>query len=118
MTRPFSFTDKIKTNSRIRQYGLCAICGDLLDDEYEHAHHVIPNQSGNPANPLHSWLKESDNCVVLCVPCHDRVHENGNYKVGAVAPPSYFKFSHGKDNLKHKLWLDEMNIKAREFWQP
>lgn len=118
MTQFFNFTGQVKATARVRQFGTCALCGDDLDNELEHAHHVIPQQSGNIANPNHAWLKSADNCVVLCVPCHERVHENSKFKKGAVAPATYFEFSHGKDRLSHQGWLKTMNLKARDFWIP
>jgi hypothetical protein len=89
-----------------------------LNDLFEQAHHVVPNQSGNPSNPDHIWLKYSDNCVILCDQCHERVHENGNYHSGAVAPASYYSYSHGENRMAHLEWVQSLNQKSRELWRP
>jgi hypothetical protein len=114
--RYFAFSGGVKKIARLRQDGMCAVCADPLDDIYEHAHHVIPNQSGSAANQDHEWLKLIDNCVILCELCHDRVHADGHYRKGAVAPPAYFKYSHGENKAEHVKWLFNMNAKARRFW--
>jgi hypothetical protein len=82
MSRPFDFGTLTRQRTRIRQFGMCAVCGDRLDDLVEHAHHVIPNQSGNPADADHQALRTVENCVVICDACHERVHENGRYRTG------------------------------------
>lgn len=107
----------VKKVTRLRQDGMCAVCGDSLDDIYEHAHHVIPNQSGEADNVDHEWLKMADNCVVLCEQCHNRVHADGHYRSGPVAPPSYFKYSHGTSKTRHNYWLSEMSARSRKFWK-
>ena len=120
MNRPFSFNNNIKRQARLRQcvngQAKCAVCSAELDSTYEHAHHVIPNQSGNIMFQGHYWLKMPENCVILCEMCHDRVHENGNYRNGAVAPPEYYKFSHGTNIAAHRQWVKILNNKAKEIW--
>ena len=116
MTRAFDFTDTIKQQARLRQHGLCACCGALLDDLVEHAHHVVPNQSGHPGNVDHLWLKSAENCVVLCDVCHLRVHENGRYRAGAVAPPDYFNHSHGHNTPAHRRWSEQLQTKLARIW--
>jgi 5-methylcytosine-specific restriction endonuclease McrA len=116
MARPFDFTSSVRSQARLRQNGLCACCGDALDDLEEHAHHVIPNQSGDARNPRHSWLSAAENCVVLCAVCHDRVHEDGRFRTGAVAPPSYYPWSHGGNRAAHNTWSIALNHKSRSVW--
>ena len=116
MARPFDFDSNVKTVARIRQGALCACCGESLDDVEEHAHHVIPNQSGTVGNPRHAWLREAANCVVLCAPCHDRVHENGKYRGGAVAPPSYFPFACGRNQGLALAWRQGIERYVRSVW--
>lgn len=108
MTRRFNFNAKAKTQARLRQDGLCACCGEDLNDGLEYAHHVIPDQSGDASRPAHSALSDVDNCVVLCTECHLHVHENGRFRYGAVAPASYFRYSHGNNNRLHQKWVEQM----------
>jgi hypothetical protein len=116
MGRPFAFRSAAQSAARVRQLGRCARCGDSLDDVEEHAHHVIPNQSGNPGDPRHAWLRSADNCVVLCHTCHDVVHAGGRYRAGAVAPADYFTHSHGPDRAAHRNWVALVALKAHIFW--
>lgn len=117
MARPFNFPSQTKFEARLRQKGQCACCGDPLDDVMEHAHHVIPNQSGSAKNPKHAWLRSVDNCVVLCEECHWRVHHNGRYQKGAVAPPEYYEHSHGRKNTAaHRAWVVKLHGLTRLIW--
>jgi hypothetical protein len=88
MARPFDFKNPVQGQTRLRQEGLCACCGESLDDLEELRITVVPNHTENLRNPNHAWLSSVQNCVVLCVECHDRVHENGRYAKGVVAPPN------------------------------
>jgi hypothetical protein len=117
VARPFEFALSVKTQARIRQAGMCAVCGSSLDDFVEHAHHVIPNQSGSSNDPSHAPLRSVDNCVVLCDLCHERVHENGRYRLGAVAPPSYYRFSHGRKFAAHGEWLAQLEKLGQKIWK-
>ena len=117
MTRPFDFDDSARKQARFRQWGLCACCGDSMDDDEDHAHHVIPNQSGNPSNVTHHWLATAENCVVLHIPCHERVHENARYRLGGVAPPDYFPHSHGHNAPAHQSWVNQLERKSRTIWR-
>ncbi len=116
--RPFDFTDsKIKPEARFRQLNLCACCGENLNDfYYEFGHHVFANQSGDPHNPDHSWIRDVVNCVILCRDCHHRVHQNGNTRSGSMAPPEYFPYSHGLDRARHFDWVREMKQKEKTIW--
>lgn len=116
MARPFDFDGSIMKQARLRQFGLCAVCGDCMNDVYEHAHHVVPNQAGDSANPSHSWLKSQINCVILCEDCHYAVHDSGRYRTGAVAPPEYYKHSHGGHTVEHTRWVDELNNFSQMLW--
>lgn len=116
MGRPFDFSWKVQQTARLRQEGICACCGDDLSDLVEHAHHVIPNQSGVSAKPEHLWLKSTDNCVVLCDQCHWRVHQDGRYQKGAVAPPAYFPHSHGENRAGHQGWAVQLRQLSRTIW--
>jgi 5-methylcytosine-specific restriction endonuclease McrA len=116
MAREFQFRTPAQSQARFRQSGMCAQCGENLDDLEEHAHHVIPNQSGRANDPNHRWLAFADNCVVLCHTCHERVHENGRYRIGAVAPPDYFRYSHGRNVSAHMAWLNQMREKLKTVW--
>jgi hypothetical protein len=115
--RPFEFKEPTQDQARLRQDGRCAHCGENLDDLYEAAHHVIPNQSGNPRNPNHAWLTSVENCVVLCGDCHDIVHDGSRFRYGAVAPPSYFPFSHGENKAAHHVWIKEMESREKTIWR-
>ena len=57
MTRPFDFSPQVQAQARMRQFSICAHCGMSLDDVEEHAHHVYPNQSGDPRKLHHAWLR-------------------------------------------------------------
>ncbi len=116
MSRPFSFTPAVKFQARFRQNGKCACCGDSLDDVIENAHHVIPNQSGDETKPDHKWLATEENCVVLCFMCHGRVHQDNRYRAGAVAPPSYYPYSHGDNRFLHQAWVNTLTTKSKSIW--
>ncbi len=81
------FSKTTKDAARLRQDGNCAVCGEDLDWQEEFAHHVHPNALGGPDNV--------DNCVILCRPCHHRVHYDGRFKTGIVAPRDYFRYWYG-----------------------
>ena len=117
MARPYDFKDSVKTKARGRQKGMCALCGEDLDYMEEHAHHVVPNQSGNPANTKHDWLRSVDNCVIVCDMCHNRVHEDGKFQNGAVAPPSYYQHSHGKFKASHRKWVAMLDSCSKSVWK-
>lgn len=116
MSRPFEFKDAVKKQARVRQQGRCAQCGEDLSDLYEEAHHVTPNQCGERGRADHRWLAEADNCVVLCKDCHHRVHEDGRTVQGALAPASYFQYSHGGDQHLHELWVAPHMHREEAVW--
>ena len=115
MGRPFDFTRATLKAVRFRQRNLCAHCGTDLADEWDHGHHVVPNQCGNPAAPAHQWLRSAINCVLICDRCHDRVH-NEDTRGGAVAPPRYFPHSHELPQ-DHRLWAAQLEKAADEIWE-
>lgn len=114
--RPFDFKFPAQFEARLRQHGMCAHCGEWLDDLEERAHHVAPNQTGDPADLKHGWLSSADNCVIICYDCHDRVHENANFRFGATAPPAYFPFSHGKKKREHRNWALRLEKLIDHLW--
>jgi hypothetical protein len=113
MGRPFDFSPGTKSKAFFRQWNLCAHCGESLEDMYDHAHHVVPNQVGRAGAADDAWIKEVDNCVILCEDCHTRVHEDGRFQAGAVAPPDYYPYSHGHQAASHQAWFIAMR---RRFW--
>lgn len=113
MGRPFDFDDSTKDKAFFRQWNRCAHCGQSLVNTWDNAHHVIPNQLGDPRSSQDLWLSTIDNCVILCDQCHNRVHQDGRFRTGAVASPAYFPYSHGNQQAEHILWADR--IRGR-FW--
>jgi 5-methylcytosine-specific restriction endonuclease McrA len=113
MARPFEFDQRTKGQAFLRQWNLCAHCGRNLSSLFDHAHHVIPNQTGVVGNPADAFLRSVDNCVILCDTCHERVHQDGRYRAGAVAPAEYYPYSHGKQSPQHTLWVIRVNAEWR-----
>ncbi len=116
MSRAFGFSTAVRDEAFARQEGHCACCGEPLDDQMDHAHHVIPNQSGRAGEAGHAWLASPDNCVVLCDLCHYRVHEDGRYRSGAVAPPEYFPHSQGDGARRHQEWVVGLRRGMGSVW--
>ena len=113
MPRPFDFDASTKNTARFRQWGLCAGCGESLDDLYEHAHHVIPNQTGDPARKDDAFLRSADNCVILCELCHDSAHDS-DYRKGAVALADWFGYAHGTNGFAEQdAWVERVDAQ----WQ-
>jgi hypothetical protein len=110
MPRHFEFRAGAIREARLRQYGRCAVCGDDLEWVEEHGHHVVPNQSGRASNAADTFLRSTENCVVLFTVCHWAVHDGGRYQCGAVAPPDYYEYSHGPNGGKDRLaWIAKVN---------
>ena len=109
MARPFDFDRATKNPAFFRQWNLCACCGVSLLDLHDHAHHVIPNQIGDTSDPADAFLRSADNCVILCDTCHKRVHANGHYRTGVVAPATYYPHSHGKMVAQRQPWVKRIN---------
>lgn len=109
MARLFDFSESTKNQAFFRQWNLCAHCGRSLINLIDHAHHVVPNQMGKAGHKGDFWIREVDNCVMLCEHCHHRVHEDGRYRTGAVASPADYPFSHGRNAEKeHRHWASKM----------
>jgi len=117
MSRPFDFTGRTKQEARFRQFNRCACCGESLSDfPEEFAHHVVANQSGDPRNPEHAWIRQVINCALLCEDCHVRVHQDGRTRFGAMAPPDYFPYSHGINLAAHHAWVRDLEGRQRALW--
>ena len=118
MARPFDFPDAVKEQAFLRQWDLCAHCGEPMPYLEDHAHHVIPNQAGDPGDAADDLLRGLDNCVVLCSTCHYAVHDSGRYRDGPVAPPDYYPYSHGKERAQHFLWVQKLEAFLRQKYGP
>ncbi len=117
MARPFEFNKTVRFQARLRQEGLCACCGEDLDESVDHSHHVIPNQTGVIGDRSHNWLREVDNCVVICEMCHNVVHAGGHFRDGATAPPDYFPFSHAVEgDPRHSIWARTLTQREHALW--
>ena len=110
MKDPFDFTEAIRNKAFFRQWNLCAHCGKSLINIADEGHHVMPKQTGNLSNSNDEWIRSVDNCVMICIPCHIRVHENGNFRTGAAALPDFFPYSHGRQKLEHEIWVKKMKL--------
>ena len=116
MPRQFDFSEAVKRDARLRQMELCAHCGESLNEQWEEAHHVVPDQSARKGIHADEWMKSALNCVVLCDPCHANVGHDGNTKIGAVAGPEVYKYSHGGDRVQHAEWVRLLDIQAAKVW--
>lgn len=116
MGDPYRFTNQTLIETRQRQEGACACCREQLDDSVEEGHHVIPRQLGAPDQRRDGFLETSDNCVIICKDCHDRVHEDAHFKDGAVAPPEYFPGSHGANTAAHEAWVGEVHSMEDNYY--
>lgn len=122
MPREHHFDDEVRRDAWMRQNDNCACCGKNLEKQAHkqgslpHAHHAVPNQSGDLSRDQDPWMSSQDNCVYLCNDCHNKAHEDGKYRDGAVATPDKFKYSHGDYNdpevrEKHEEWCKRVNEK-------
>lgn len=125
-----NFTEAVKKEVLYRQGFVCACCGESLDDEIDRAHHVVPDQTRR-GRPGDAFINSADNCVYLCLLCHDIVHDGGRMRYGPTAPPSYFRHSHARldeeadafvdDRDAHSVWVDRMDLliarKYRSRWR-
>ncbi len=106
------FDESTKAEVFVRQKGVCAFCGEGLNELMESTemnsiefHHVQPRSVGGRG--------DSDNCVALCTytskkskdGCHYHVHEQGKFRGGGVADPEYFEYSHGHEAANHMAWV-------------
>ena len=106
----YNFTDKIRGDAFARQQRKCAICARDLADLEDRGHHVIPVQSGNPKDPQDDVIKTLENCVMLCVMCHDDVAHQGDTVSGVIPPPAYYKHSHGTSAELSQKWSNALGI--------
>lgn len=114
MGRAFSFNEETRQQAYYRQHGKCAHCGDGLEDQLDNGHHVLANQEGDRRDKKDQFLRKSDNCVMLCEPCHEMAH--GDRKYASVnAPPEWFPYSHGGDPAEHKAWADRVNAEMQRL---
>ena len=114
MSSPFLFDERTKSVARLRQNGRCAACARDLSDLLEHAHHVVPKQTGSPSTSGDHWLRSVENCVILCEQCHTAYHGHGRFR-NVTAEPAVFKFSHGKNVGAHQQWLFQANIRFNQM---
>ncbi len=112
----FRFSDTTKHQAFYRQWNRCAYCGANLIYKMDHAHHVIPVQSGKLNDQHDVFLKSLDNCVILCEDCHLEIGHSGNFTKGPVAMPVTFPYSHGQEKEAHKTWSQQLNAQwKRKF---
>ncbi len=116
MARKFEFGESVKKEARLRQMELCASCGDSLNDQWEEAHHVVPDQCGISDEAKLAWMRTVLNCVVLCDGCHFDIGHGGNTRTGTVAGPGAYKHSHGGDTVRHNEWVRSVNVEAAKIW--
>ncbi len=114
--RHHNFTLKVKEEAFYRQGGLCAHCGEPLDDVIDRAHHVVPDQASRGKH-IDAFLGTVDNCVYLCVMCHGVVHDGGRMRYGAMAPPSYYRHSHKDGRDAHNEWLGRLDRLIRTRYE-
>jgi len=112
--RRHNFTQKTKKEAFYRQGGRCAHCGDELDDMIDRAHHVVPDQASR-GKRIDAFIETVENCVYLCLMCHDIVHDGAKMRHGATAPPSYYRHSHSASRGAHREWVARLErwIEAR-----
>ncbi len=108
MGRLYDFRPEVKRQAFQRQWNRCGHCGHSLINQVDHAHHVIPHQSCLQQERDNHFGASVENCVLLCEMCHERVHQDGRYRTGAVAPPDYYSYSHGPLSLEHRLWVSKI----------
>lgn len=108
MNREHSFEDRVKAQVHVRQAGVCAHCGTSVSWEYDKTHAVIPFVERDVNLSTSHWLKEADNCVMLCFTCYTWVFVEPG-AVGDPSGPEDFPFSHGQRNSgAHKEWVNKM----------
>jgi 5-methylcytosine-specific restriction endonuclease McrA len=114
MSSSFLFDQGTKARARLRQNGRCAACSRQLNNLVEHAHHVVPKQTGTVSAPHDQWLRSLDNCVILCDDCHTAYHGHGRFRT-VTAEPAVFKFAHGKNFAAHQQWLIQANLRFMQM---
>jgi 5-methylcytosine-specific restriction endonuclease McrA len=65
-------------------------------------HHLIPFESAKTTAEAERLCYDPNNCVLLCIPCHQRAHkELGSKKKEAVAARRAERFERWKDKLSN-----------------
>ena len=66
-------------------------------------HHLIPFESAKTEAEMERLCYDPNNCVLLCIPCHQRAHkEMGSKKKAAVQARRQERFERWKDSIKNK----------------
>ena len=66
-------------------------------------HHIIPFESAKTQAEMERLCYDPNNCVLLCIPCHQRAHkELGSKKKEAVQARRAERFERWKDNINNK----------------
>ena len=85
-----------------RAQGLCEWCkrdGYIVPGV--DCHHIIPFESAKTQAEMESLCYDPNNCVLLCIPCHVRVHQElGSKKKEAVKARREQSFERWKDRLQ------------------
>jgi hypothetical protein len=136
MARDFEFDATVIKTVVARQGNVCAYCGDPLlpyekgEEPKWGVHHLVPNQSANPSDPTHNWVRTAENAIALCKEDHKLTHvgdpvENAKgqnwlvrYKDGPIPPAETFDYAFGKpaDVGRQKAWAAEHARKAKLVW--
>ena len=82
-----------------------ALCEWCKRDGYIRAgvdcHHIIPFESAKTQAEMERLCYDPNNCVLLCIPCHQRAHkELGSKKKEAVQARRAERFSRWVDKMK------------------
>ena len=87
-----------------RAQGLCEWCKrDGYVAPGVDCHHIIPFESAKTQAEMERLCYDPNNCVLLCIPCHVRVHQELGSKTKAkVKARRSQAFERWKDNLKGK----------------
>ncbi|MGE3165212.1 MAG: HNH endonuclease [Planctomycetota bacterium] len=127
----FEFVPAVLDEIGQRQNFRCAVCGTNLGRGNTkilvNYHHVVPVQSGNPANRSHDFIRSADNGVLLCdesaaksrsESCHGLV-AHGESRFGTFAAyADAFPYSHGGDKEAHRSWVRSLNDRSRAVYTP
>ncbi|MCA9759472.1 MAG: hypothetical protein KDA27_27000 [Candidatus Eisenbacteria bacterium] len=122
----FSFSDETQREIARRQNYVCAVCGTSLGAGNTRIlvnfHHVIGVQSGNPANPAHTFIRTADNGVMVCdesvdktraESCHGLVAHGESRFAGFSAYANAFPYSHGRGaSGRHRQWVKWIEERA------
>lgn len=100
-------SDQTKIEAWARQDGVCALCGDTLEDTLYEAHHMRRVADGG--------TNEVDNIVMLCSK-DDHLHAHGGNFCDAVEtePDAYPFFNGPSEELKYQQEEDLQEVNAVE----